>query len=192
MTSKNKGEKEEREEPIEIKNSWEWAKPMKRSLSLNTLLVRHLSGNWTCRTYVFLWTFIFLCFFAISLYVSLTSLFSIILFRYLLTTRDTQDEGEARFDFTNTGNSLNIILRLRNLSRFPNWPLDPMVDLYQSLHSNSASTTSISPSISTTGASSILSTPTAPKKASPSSSERPILCQGHSTLSSQHVLRAPG
>ena len=41
-----------------------------------------------------------------------------------------------------------------------------MVDLYQSLNSNSASTTSISTSISTTRASSILSTPRAPKKAS--------------------------
>ena len=47
---------------------------------------------------------------AISLYVSLTNLFSIILFTYLLTTRDTQDEGEARFDSTSTGNSLKIIL----------------------------------------------------------------------------------
>ena len=46
----------------------------------------------------------------ISLYVSFTNLFSIILFPYPLTTRDTQDEGEARFNSTNTGNSLNIIL----------------------------------------------------------------------------------
>ena len=52
------------------------------------------------------------------------------LFPYLLTIRDTQDEGEARFDSNSTGNSLKIILWLRNLSRFPNWPLDPMVDLY--------------------------------------------------------------
>ena len=50
-----------------------------------------------------------------------------------------------------------------------------MVDLYQSLHSNSTSTTSISPSISTTGQSSILLTSTAPKQASPSISDRPIL-----------------
>src|SRR6202000_2315498 len=82
---------------------------------------------------------------------------------------------KQEFDSTNTGNSLKVILRLRNLSRFSNRLVDPLVDLYQSLHSNSASTTSMSPSISTTGASSILSTPTAPKKASPSSSERPIL-----------------
>ena len=66
----------------------------------------------------------------ISFYVSLTNLFSIIPFPYLLTTRDTQDEEEARFDSTSTGNSLKIILRLRNLSIFPNQPLDPMVDLY--------------------------------------------------------------
>src|ERR1700743_2584881 len=79
------------------------------------------------------------------------------------------------FDSTNTGNSLKVILRLRNPSRFPNRLVDPLVDLYQSLHPNSASTTSISPSISTTGASSIRSTPRAPKKASPSSSESPIL-----------------
>ena len=59
-------------------------------------------------------------FFTISFYVSLTNLFSIILFTYLLITRDTQDKGEARFDSTSTGNSLKIILRLRNLSRFPN------------------------------------------------------------------------
>ena len=39
----------------------------------------------------------------ISLYVSFTDLFSIILFPYLLTTQDTQDKGEARFDSTNTG-----------------------------------------------------------------------------------------
>src|ERR1700743_468865 len=71
--------------------------------------------------------------------------------------------------------SLKIILRLRNLSRFPNRLVDPLVDLHQSLHLNSASTTSISLSISTTGASSILSTPTAPKRASPSSSERPTV-----------------
>src|ERR1700743_2636513 len=87
-----------------------------------------------------------------------------------LKTKEKQD-----FDSTDTGNSLKVILRLRNLSRFPNRLVDPLVDLYQSLHSNSASTTSISPSISTTGASSILSTPRAPRNASPSSSERPIL-----------------
>ena len=50
-----------------------------------------------------------------------------------------------------------------------------MVDLYQSLHSNSASTTSISPSILTTGWSSILSTSRAPRKQSPCSSDKPIL-----------------
>ena len=37
--------------------------------------------------------------FAISFYVSFTNLFSIILFPYLLITRDTQDKGEARFRF---------------------------------------------------------------------------------------------
>ena len=37
--------------------------------------------------------------FTISFYVSFTNLFSIILFPYLLITRDTQDEGEARFRF---------------------------------------------------------------------------------------------
>ena len=58
-----------------------------------------LSGNWTCRNYVFLQTLYFLMFFAISFYVSLTNLFSTILFPYLLITRDTQDEGEARFRF---------------------------------------------------------------------------------------------
>ena len=36
---------------------------------------------------------------SISFYVSLTNLFSIICFPYLLITRDTQDEGEARFRF---------------------------------------------------------------------------------------------
>ena len=36
------------------------------------------------------------------------------------------------------------MLQLRNPSRFPNQPVDPLVDLYQSLHLNSASTTSIS------------------------------------------------
>src|SRR6202000_1044041 len=79
------------------------------------------------------------------------------------------------FDFTNTGNSLKVILRLRNPSRFPNRLVDPLVDLYQSLHLNSASTTFMSPSISTTRASSILSTSRAPRKASPSVSDRPIL-----------------
>ena len=39
-----------------------------------------LSGNWTCRNYVFLWTFYFPMFFTISFYVSLTNSFSIILF----------------------------------------------------------------------------------------------------------------
>ena len=112
---------------------------------------------------------------SISFYVSFANLFSIILFPYLLITRDTQDEGEARFNFTDTGKSLKVILRLKDLSRSPNRLVAPLVDLYQSLHSNSASTTSMSPSISTTGASSILSTPTAPKRASPSSSERPIV-----------------
>ena len=98
---------------------------------------------------------------------SLANLFSIIhsLICQLPKTLKTKEKQDS--DSTNTGNSLNIILRLRNLSRFPNQPLDPMVDLYQSLHSNSASTTSMSPSISTTGASSILSTPRAPRKASP-------------------------
>src|SRR6202000_3333647 len=79
------------------------------------------------------------------------------------------------FDSTNTGRKSKIILRLRNPSRFPNQLVDPLVDLYQSLHSNSASTTSMSPSISTTGASSILLAPRAPRKASPSVSDRPIL-----------------
>src|ERR1700743_543409 len=82
---------------------------------------------------------------------------------------------KQNFDSTDTGNSLKVILRLRNPSRFPNRPVDPLVDLYQSLHLNSASTTSISLSISTTGASSILLAPRAPRKASPSISERPIL-----------------
>ena len=36
---------------------------------------------------------------SISFYVSLTNLFSIILFPYLLITRDTQNEGRARFRF---------------------------------------------------------------------------------------------
>ena len=36
---------------------------------------------------------------AISFYVSLTNLFSIISFPYLPITQDTQDEGEARFQF---------------------------------------------------------------------------------------------
>ena len=36
---------------------------------------------------------------SISFYVSLANLFSIILFPYLLITRDIQDEGEARFRF---------------------------------------------------------------------------------------------
>ena len=112
---------------------------------------------------------------AISFYVSLTNLFSIILFLICGLSKTLKTKEKQDFNSTNTGNSLNIILQLKNLSRFLNQPLDPMVDLYQSLHLNSASTTSISPSISITGASSILSTPRAPKKASPSSSERPIL-----------------
>ena len=66
---------------------------------------------------------------AISFDVSLTNIFSIIPFLYLLITRDTQDEGEARFNLTTTENSPKFILRLRNLSRFPNQPLDPIVDL---------------------------------------------------------------
>ena len=36
---------------------------------------------------------------SISFYVSLTNLFSIISFPYLLITRDIQDEGKARFRF---------------------------------------------------------------------------------------------
>ena len=36
---------------------------------------------------------------SISFYVSFANSFSIILFPYLLITRDTQDEGEARFRF---------------------------------------------------------------------------------------------
>ena len=43
---------------------------------------------------------------SISFYVSFTNLFSIILFPYLLITRDTQDEGEARFNSISTGDSL--------------------------------------------------------------------------------------
>ena len=116
----------------------------------------------------------FLCFFAISFYASFTNLFAIILF-FICLLPQTLKMREARFNSANTGNSLNIILRLKNLSRFSNQPLDPMVNLYQSLHLNSASTTSISPSISTTRASSILSTPRAPKKASSLTSDRPIL-----------------
>ena len=58
--------------------------------------------------------------FAISFYVSLTNLFSIILFPYLLITQDIQDQGEARFDSTDTGNGLKVILWLRNPSSFPN------------------------------------------------------------------------
>ena len=96
-------------------------------------------------------------------------------FLICLTPETLKTKEEQDFDSTDTGNSLKVILRLRNFSRSPNRLVDPLVDLYQSLHSNSASTTSISPSISTTGASSILSTPRAPKKASPSSLERPIL-----------------
>ena len=50
--------------------------------------------------------FIFYASSSISFYVSFANLFSIIPFPYLLITRDTQDEGEARFDSTDTGNSL--------------------------------------------------------------------------------------
>ena len=75
---------------------------------------------------------------SISVYVSFANLFSIILFPYLLITRDTQDEGEARFGSTDTGNSLKVILRLKDLSRSSNRLVVPLVDLYQSLHSNSA------------------------------------------------------
>ena len=112
---------------------------------------------------------------AISLYVSLTDLFLIVLFPICQLPETLKTKEKQDFDSTDTGNSLKVILRLKNLSRFLNQPVDPLVDLHQSLHSNSASTTSISPTILTTGASSILSTPRAPKKASPSSSERPIL-----------------
>ena len=59
-----------------------------------------------------------------------TNLFSIILFHYLLITQDTQDEGEARFNSTSTGNSLKIILQLKNPSGFSNRPVDPLVELY--------------------------------------------------------------
>src|ERR1700743_1939131 len=76
---------------------------------------------------------------------------------------------KQNFDSTDTGNSLKVILRLRNPSRFPNRPVGPLVDLYQSLHSNSASTTSMSPSISTTGASSICRPPELPGKHPPRS-----------------------
>ena len=112
---------------------------------------------------------------SISFYAFSTNLSSIILFPYLRSPETPKTKEKQDFDSTDTGNSLKVILQLRNLSRFPNQLVDPLVDLYQSLHSNSASTTSISSSISTTGASSILSTPRVPKKASPSSSERPIL-----------------
>ena len=55
-----------------------------------------MSGNWTCHNYVFLWAVIFLCFFAFSLYVSFTNLFSIILFLICwspktLKTKEKQD-----------------------------------------------------------------------------------------------------
>ena len=69
---------------------------------------------------------------SISFYVSFTNLFSIILSPYLLITRDTQDEGEARFDSTDTGDSLKVILRLKDLSRSSNRLVVPLVDLYQS------------------------------------------------------------
>ena len=101
---------------------------------------------------------------AISFYISCTNLFSITHSPYLPNTWDTQDKGETRFRIYQYRSSLKIILQLRNLSRFLNRPLDPMVDLYQSLHSNSASTTSMSPTILTTGWSSILLIPRAPKK----------------------------
>ena len=57
---------------------------------------------------------------AISLYVSLTNLFSIILFLIDQLPETHKTKGEARFNSTSTGNSLKIILQLRNLSRFPN------------------------------------------------------------------------
>ena len=60
--------------------------------------------------------------------------------------KDKQDFNSDKYR-----ESLYIILQFRNLSRFLNRPLDPMADLYQSLHSNSASKTSISPSILTMG-----------------------------------------
>ena len=67
---------------------------------LNKEKTAWLSGYWTCRTQVFfLWTFIFLCFSQFPSMFSLANLFSIIPFSYLLITRDTQDEGEARFRF---------------------------------------------------------------------------------------------
>ena len=113
--------------------------------------------------------------FAISFYVFHTNLFLLIHSLICRSPETLKTKEKQDFDSTDTGNSLKVILQLKNLSRFPNRLVDPLVDLYQSLHSNSASTTSISPSISTTGASSILSTPRALRNASPSSSERPIL-----------------
>ena len=84
---------------------------------------------------------------AISFYVSLTNLFSIILFLICWLPETLKMKEKQDLIQLIQEQSKNIILRLKNLSRFSNWPLDPMVDLYQSLHSNSASTTSISPSI---------------------------------------------
>ena len=77
----------------------------------------------------------------------LTNLFSIILFLICSLPKTLKTKEKQDFDSTNTGNSLKVILRLKNLERFLNRPVAPLVDLYQSLHSNSASTTSISPSI---------------------------------------------
>ena len=79
-----------------------------------------LSGKWTCCSMFFSLNFCLLCFCqeiglvafmfffellfsydssSISFYVSLTNLFSIISFPYLLITRDIQDEGKAGFRF---------------------------------------------------------------------------------------------
>ena len=91
-SARTKGEKHHRKRvsPMISKNRGIWHSVRERMI---------MSGNWTCCTYVFLWTFYFPMLFAISFYVPLTNLFSIIHSPYLLITRDTQDEGEARFRF---------------------------------------------------------------------------------------------
>ena len=82
------------------------------SLAIHPLDQGVSSGIWTCVhgravcqeiglvTFMFFFELFFLYVSSsISFYVSLTNLFSIILFPYLLITQDTQDEGEARFRF---------------------------------------------------------------------------------------------
>ena len=93
----------------------------------NMILVRKLDLSHLCFSLNFYFSMSLLQFPSMF---SFTNLFTIILFLICRLPETLKMKEKQDLILLILETSLNIILRLRNLSRSPNRPLDPMVDQY--------------------------------------------------------------